>query len=61
MAASCSRPRDAMKNIWLVVAWCDLASHVAINLVVIASGDTTYQGTLVVVVLRSTALIAVIL
>ena len=29
--------------------------------VVIASGDTTYQGTLVVVVSQSTALIAVIL
>ena len=32
MAASRSRPRDAMKNIWLVVAWCDLASLVAVNL-----------------------------
>jgi hypothetical protein len=32
MAASHSLPCDAMKNIWLVVAWCDLASLVAINL-----------------------------
>jgi hypothetical protein len=32
MAASCLRPRDAMKNIVLVVAWRDLASIVAINL-----------------------------
>ena len=61
MEASRSRPCNAMKNIWLVVALCNLASLIAVNLVVIASGDTTYQGTLIVVVSQSTALIAVIL
>jgi hypothetical protein len=49
MVASRSRPRDAMKNILLVVAWCDLAPSSQSTFVVIASCDTTYQGMLVAV------------
>jgi hypothetical protein len=49
MVASCSRPCDAMKNISLVVAWCDLAPLSQSTFVVIASCDMTYQGTLVAV------------
>ena len=52
MVASRSRPRDVMKNILLVVAWCDLAPLLQSTFVVIASCDTTYQGTLVAVFLR---------
>jgi hypothetical protein len=49
MVASRSRPCNAMKNILLVVAWCDLAPMSQSTFVVIASCDTRYQGTLVAV------------
>jgi hypothetical protein len=49
MVASRSRPRDAMKNVLLVVVWCDLAPSLQSTFVVIASCDTTYQGMLVAV------------
>jgi uncharacterized protein YgbK (DUF1537 family) len=49
MVASRSRPCDAMKNILLVVAWCDLAPSSQSTFVVIAYCDTTYQGTIIAV------------
>ena len=49
MAASRSRPCNAMKNILLVVVWCDLASLIAINFRHHRFLQLTYQGTLVAV------------
>jgi hypothetical protein len=61
MAASRSRTRDAMNFFcWLLYGAISHPSSQS-TFVVIASCDTTYQGTLLAVISRSTVLIAVIL